>query len=52
MTGLSGLRAVVTGGGSGLRFTTARRMAAQAAASTAGTVLAVDRGMQGLRPRR
>jgi NAD(P)-dependent dehydrogenase (short-subunit alcohol dehydrogenase family) len=31
MTGLSGLRAVVTGGGSGLGLTTARRMAAQGA---------------------
>jgi NAD(P)-dependent dehydrogenase (short-subunit alcohol dehydrogenase family) len=47
MTGLSGPRAVVTGGGSGLGLTTARREAAHAA-----TVLAVDGGKHGLRRRR
>ncbi|MDQ0753198.1 NAD(P)-dependent dehydrogenase (short-subunit alcohol dehydrogenase family) [Streptomyces africanus] len=48
LSGLSGLKAVVTGGASGIGLS---YLASPAAASVTGIALAVDGGMQGLRLR-
>jgi NADP-dependent 3-hydroxy acid dehydrogenase YdfG len=51
MAELTGLAAVVTGGGSGIGLATARLLASPLASSVTGTALAVDGGMAGLRLR-
>jgi NAD(P)-dependent dehydrogenase (short-subunit alcohol dehydrogenase family) len=64
MTDLEGLKALVTGGASGIGLATARLLTdrgarvaaaiaylASPAAAVTGTALAVDGGMAGLRPR-